>query len=129
VIDQPEVQYHLQRIQAILPADLLPFLVSSSVIIDRHLINPKLPLGACHRYLRVEAKAVRADRYALENVGTEDLITSLHVRDGQIAEHVRDQRQCFIDQRMPERQHSSLRGGQVPRSKDSVRMTVEKRPQ
>ena len=118
-----------QRLQAVLPADLLAFLVRPAVIADGHFVDAEFPLGALHDDLRLEAEAVGADGDALQQIGAEDLVAGLHVRQVQIAEHVGDQRQALVDHGVPEGQHARLLAGHVARAEDRVGVAVEQRPE
>ena len=86
-------------------------------------------LAALHGDLRLEAKAVRADGNALQQVGAEDLVAGLHVGQVQVGEHVGDQREGLVDHRVPERQDAGLFAGQVARAEYRVGVAVEQRLQ
>src|SRR5579859_5863450 len=65
VVDQPELHHHAQRLDPVLPSDLLALFVSAAVIADRDFIDPQLALGRFHDDFRLKAEAVGADGNAL----------------------------------------------------------------
>src|SRR5579864_5288047 len=129
IVDDPEPQNHAQRLEAVLPSDLLAFLVRPPVIADRHFVDAQLPLRGLHGDLRLEAESIRPDGNALQQVRAKHLVAGLHVGHIQIAEHVGNQRQVFVDHRMPVRQHAALLARHVPRSEHRIRPPVEQRTQ
>src|SRR4051794_32655052 len=80
----------IQRLDAVLPADLLAFLVVSAVVADGHLVDPAAARGAAverrhlepgdlGRHLGLEPEAVALERDALDHLAAEDLVADLHV--------------------------------------------------
>ena len=99
------------------------------MIANGDFVDPEFPLRALHHDFRFEPKPVRANRDALEKIGAENFVTGLHVREVEIAEHVRDQGQPLVDHRVPEQQDARLLAGHVTGSEYGVGMPVQKRPE
>jgi len=68
-----------QRLKSVLEADLLPFLIRSAFIADRHFINTRLPLRDLDGDLRLESEAVAVKWNAFQKRAAKRLVTRFHV--------------------------------------------------
>src|SRR5262245_6215089 len=84
--------------KTILPINLLSFLVSSSRIANGNLENSRIPLCQFDRDLRLQSEIIRFDRYRLQQLRSYRFVASLHIREVQIRDDIREKRQKSIPQ-------------------------------
>ena len=109
-------------------ANLLSLRVVAAAVGDRHLEDAAPQFGDLDGDLRLEAKPIRSQRDALEELGSEDLVAGLHVGEVQVRQDVRHQRQDPVRHRVPEQVYPSMTGDE-PRSVNDVRIAGEQRRQ
>src|SRR6266446_3663640 len=114
------------RKKAVLPIDLLAFTVIATRIVDTSFVKAKPTARQLGGQFGLDAKTVGGQRQALDALAAEDLVTGFHVREIEVAEHVREQRKESVGHEMPEQQHAV---GQIGRARtvDDVRSPVEDR--
>ena len=77
------------RARAVLPADLLPFLVGAAVVADRHLVDPGSRRAATLAVISgSNPKRSSSMRDALDDLAAEGLVAGLHVGEVQVGDHV-----------------------------------------
>src|SRR5262249_46598702 len=95
-----------KRLNGILQADFLALFVSAAVITDRHFVESCLALCELNRNLRLDTKAVAANRYRSRKSCTECFVARLHISQGQVGNDVTGAGQDLVCQRVPEVQDS-----------------------
>ena len=70
-------------------------------------------------YFRLESKPILFDRDPGEQLPLESLVSRFHVREIQVGEHVRKERQQLVSKRMPEEEHA-MRPRQESRTIDDI---------
>src|SRR5207237_4134917 len=116
-----------QRRDTIAPGDLLPFGVRAAAVGDGQLPDAGARLRQPCRELDLDPEALCPERQALEEVGPDELVARLHVREVQVGEHVGDEREEVVADGVPEEQHAmkgSLEAGAV----HGVALAVPDRP-
>jgi len=94
----------VERSETIAPGDLLAFFVRASVIGNSHFENPAPPqlCNLCNQF-RFHAKAVLFYLHRFDSRSCKSLITTLHIGEVQVSEHVGEQRQKPIANHVPEK--------------------------
>src|SRR5207237_8241216 len=116
-----------QRRDTIAPGDLLAFAVGPAAVRDGQLPDAGARLGQPCRELHFDSEALRPERQTLEEVGPDQLVARLHVRQVQVGEHVGDEREEVVADGVPEEQYAmkgSLEAGAV----HGVALAVPDRP-
>ncbi len=98
----PVSQQHPNGLERVFESDFLPFFVGAAVVRDRHLVHARA--HACHLAgdLRLDAEVVRLQIETVCHIANEHLVTGLHVRQVQIGERVRQERQHPVADGVPE---------------------------
>jgi len=94
-----------QRAKSIFPPDLFALRVGTARIADSDLINPEAALGDLHCHFRFEAEAVFLQRDGLNHLAPECFVAGLHIGQVEVGDHVGDQRQKPVSNRVPEIEH------------------------
>jgi hypothetical protein len=128
VVDERVAKDRPEGHDPVRPADLLAFPVGSSGVRDRHLVDPGVHLGKLGGELRFHAEAARPDGDALDDVGAEDLVARLHVREVQVRDHVGEEGEELVRDVMPEVQDAAG-GAREARAVDDVGLALEDRRQ
>jgi hypothetical protein len=122
------VTHHaVQRAEPILRANLLALGVGTSCVRHAHLVDAQPHPRDARDDFGLETKPLLAQVHLLQDLAAEHLVTGLHVREVQIREHVRQQRQEPVADRMPEVQHAVRIPSEEPRPDDNVGASVCKR--
>jgi hypothetical protein len=87
---------------AVAPADLLALGVGAPAVGDADLVDPPAAAGNLRGELRLDAEAVLLDGDAFDDVAAEALVARLHVREVEVGEHVGQQRERPVAERVPE---------------------------
>src|SRR5438270_5628682 len=93
---------------AILPRDLLPFLVGATVVRDGDFVDAALLACGLDRDLRLKTKTIGGEFDVLDDLAAEELVSDLHVAQVQIRQQVREEGEELIDLKMPEIQNAML---------------------
>jgi hypothetical protein len=106
---------------AVLPPNLLAFGIGAAGITDADLVNSAAKLGNLGRNLGLETKAILFESDTLDDLPSKDFVASLHIREIEIAEHIRKRRQYAVAQRMPVVQHATGFTAGEARPEDNIR--------
>ena len=109
-----------QSAHAVAPSDLLALGVGSTGVRDADLVDAESLAGQLGRDLGLEAEPILLDLDRLDDLAPEHLVARLHVGQVQVGEHVRQQRQALVADRVPEVQHPVRPARQEPRAVDDV---------
>src|SRR5207247_10730857 len=88
LIEEPVPDDATDRTDTVFPGDLLPRCIIPPVIRHGHFVNSAAEARDLDGELGLEPEAVRTEPQPLEEVRPENLVARLHVRKGQICEHV-----------------------------------------
>lgn len=111
----------------VLPIDLLSLCIGAARVGDPHLEDPIARSRKFRRDFRFEAEAILLNINALNHFPLEALVARLHIRQIEISEHVRNEREEAISHTVPEIQHSMRTSGLKTGSIDDVGSIIEKR--
>ena len=89
----------------VFPGDFFPFFIGPAAVGNGHFIDPGSQFGDFGRELGFKAEAVRFQLNLIEKLTSEHLVTDFHVRQIQIVQHIGKQRQKFVAQIVPEKEH------------------------
>ena len=128
VVDEGVAKDRPEGHDPVRPADLLAFPVGAPGVRDRHLVDPGVHLGELGGELRLHAEAARPDGDALDDVGAEDLVARLHVREVQVRDHVGEEGEELVRDVVPEVQDAA-RGAREAGAVDDVGLALEDRRQ
>ena len=78
------------------------------------------------RHLRLESEAVALEANSLDDLAAEDFVADLHVGQVQVGQHVREEREPLVRQRMPEIEDPVLLADE-PRAEDDVGLILDDR--
>src|SRR5579862_5090856 len=113
--------------EAVGPFDFLSLRVISSAVADADLIDGAAELGNFRGEFGFDAEAILLDADALEHVGAEHFVARLHIGEVEIREHIDQQREKFIADRMPEIQHAVLIADAEARTIDYLSAAIDDR--
>src|ERR1700722_14805523 len=85
---ETELHESLERAEPVTPGDLLAFVVLTAGIRNRDLVDAVATAQHLGRDLGLEVEAVGDHRQPLEDLGVEQLVTGLHVRQRRAVQHV-----------------------------------------
>src|SRR5687767_94057 len=105
---------------AVAPADLLALGVVAAEVRDRHLVDPPAGLRDLRRDLGLEAEAALPDYEAIEDLDAECLVAGPDVREIDVRQHVGEQRQQPVPDRVPEEEHAVRAAAKEARAEDDV---------
>jgi hypothetical protein len=105
---ETELEHRPDRRHGVLESDLLPLVVRPPVVGDRDLEEAIPAARDLRRDLRLDAEAGRLDGERLDHLAPEDLVAGLHVREIQVGQHVRDERQHPVPDGVPEVEDAAL---------------------
>src|SRR6185503_8012788 len=80
--------------------------VGAAVVRDADLVDANAELGHLGGDLGLEAEAILLDLDGLDDAAAKRLIACLHVREVQVREHVREEREEAVSQAVPEIEHA-----------------------
>src|SRR3977135_565757 len=88
VPDQRVFEQAIKGSEAVLPANLLSFLVGPAPVADADFVDAQAALGNLYRDFRFEAKAVFLDGNGLQNLATENFVARFHVGHVHVGEGI-----------------------------------------
>src|SRR5690349_16801205 len=91
-----------ERRQSVAPRDLLSFRVGAAAVRNWKLPDARARLRQPGRQLDFDTEALRPERQPLHEVGPDQLVARLHVREVQVGEHVGDEGEQVVADRVPE---------------------------
>ena len=126
-VEKTEFENEPEGFDTVSPVDVLTLGIGSAVVADRHLIDSCAPLGKAGGDLRLESESIAGQSKTLENISSHRLVTSLHVGEIEIVDHVRQQGENPVAQGMPEEKNTPLLTGGEPRAVNGISVTVDDR--
>ena len=101
---RPVLQDAVDGAHAVLPADFFAFFKGASVVADSDLIDTDFGhAGDFGSDFGLESEAIFAQLEWLNEVAAKELVAGLHVGKVQVGEHIGQEGEEFIAQRMPEK--------------------------
>jgi hypothetical protein len=106
IVSSEEVEsYNVkERCQTIPPGNFFSFFIGPTTVRNWDLVDATFQLGKSCGNLRFKTETVGFDRYPTQQISSENLVTSLHVREVQVSEHIGQKCQKFISDIVPKKQ-------------------------
>src|SRR5919199_5462944 len=117
---KPDDDERLDRLQPVLPGDLLALGVGASVVGDRHLVDTELAGADLAGDLRLDREVVLRQGQRAQDVDPEGLVPGLHVRERRVEEDVRQQAEGPVPDQVPEEVRALRPTAGEPRPVDDV---------
>src|SRR5260370_24094310 len=113
------------RAKAVLPANLLAFLIGAAGVTNGNLKNARAALGELDGNFRLDSKALADKRHALQQCGSNHLVTGFHVGEIEVRDDIAQQGQETISKLMTEEKNTTVFTGQKSRAKNGVGLFVQ----
>src|SRR5207302_6788641 len=108
------------RANAVLPANLLAFLIGATGVANGNLKNARAALGQLDGNFRLDFKTLADKRHALQQCGSNHLVTGFHVGEIEVRDDIAQQSQEVISQLMTEEKNTAVFAGKKSRAKNGV---------
>src|SRR5260370_3990600 len=99
-------QNRVDRVEAVLPADFFPFVISPAVVGNAYFVNAGLCFRQFRHHLRFKSKAIFPKIGTLHQRRAERFVAGLKIGQVQIRKHVREERQKSVPDHVPKIKHS-----------------------
>src|SRR6266478_2280078 len=99
-------QNRVDRVEAVLPADFFPFVISPAVVGNAYFVDAGLCFRQFRHHLRFKSKTIFPKIETLHQRRAERLVAGLKIGQVQIRKHVREERQKSVPDHVPKIKHS-----------------------